>query len=92
MVKKLLIEIIDEEDFFVKLEKKQDEQLKKILLALKENEDVLMTTAQCLGFLGICNTTLHKMIRRGQIPFFRVGNKMRFSKTEVRKAFRINLK
>lgn len=90
MFKKFLIEIIDEEDFFAKLDEKLDEREKRILLALKEEQELLMTTSQCLEFLGICNTTLHKMIKRGQIPFFRVGNKLRFSEKEVRKAFSIN--
>lgn len=91
MVKKLLIEIIDEDEFFENFTKKLDEREKRILLAFKDDQEILMTTSQCLEYLGICNTTLHKMIKKGQIPFFRVGNKLRFSKKEVRKAFSINI-
>ena len=90
MVKKFLIDIIDEDEFFGKFSKFLDERNRKILCLLKEQQEPLMTTAQCMEFLHVSRTKLHYMIKNGQIPFFRVGNSLRFSKKEVRKTLSIN--
>lgn len=91
MVKKFLIDILDEEEFFEKLSQILDERVRKILRALKEDQEVLMTTAQCMEFLQISRTKLHYLIKNGQIPFFRVGNSLRFQKSRVIEAFKIKL-
>lgn len=92
MVKKFLVDIIDEDEFFVKLSKYRDERDKKILLQLKEQQEPLMTTSQCLEYLHISRNTLLELIKDGQIPFCRIRNSYRFSKTEVYKAVCIDTK
>jgi excisionase family DNA binding protein len=44
----------------------------------------IMTAPEIAAYLRIDRTTLYKLIRRGQIPCFRIGKKnYRFSRTEI---------
>ena len=43
----------------------------------------IMTTPEIIGYLRINRGTLYRLVRRGQIPCFRVGNDYRFSRTQI---------
>jgi excisionase family DNA binding protein len=50
------------------------------------NSDVqspLMTATEAADYLKIHRSTLYKMLRRGEIPGFRIGSDWRFSKETI---------
>jgi excisionase family DNA binding protein len=48
-------------------------------------DKVLLSTREAAGFLGVHVRTLHRMIRRGAIPVYRLpgSNRLRFKKAEL---------
>jgi excisionase family DNA binding protein len=45
----------------------------------------LMTTRELAAYLKIDLDTLYKLLRKGQIPFFKVGGDYRFNRDEIDK-------
>ena len=45
----------------------------------------IMTVAEVARYLRIHQTTVYRLIRRGQIPFFKMGSDYRFDKNEIEK-------
>jgi excisionase family DNA binding protein len=43
----------------------------------------IMTGAEVCKVLKIHRTTLHRMITKGEIPFFRIGSNYRFERTQI---------
>jgi excisionase family DNA binding protein len=43
----------------------------------------IMTTLEITDYLRINRGTLYRLVKRGQIPCFRVGNDYRFSRTQI---------
>ncbi len=45
----------------------------------------IMTLAEVAQYLRVNRNTLYKLIRRGQIPVFKIGSDYRFDKNEIEK-------
>jgi len=45
----------------------------------------IMTVAEVAQYLRVNRNTLYKLIRRGQIPVFKIGSDYRFDKNEIEK-------
>lgn len=52
----------------------------------------LYTMKEAAGILKVSRQTLHKLKTAGKIPFFTVGNQIRFSKDEIMDYIRNNTK
>jgi excisionase family DNA binding protein len=49
----------------------------------KEYDSPLMNVAQCANYLQVHRSTIYRLVKRGNIPAFRVGADWRFKKTDV---------
>ncbi len=45
----------------------------------------MMTLAEVAQYLRVNRNTLYKLIRRGEIPVFKIGSDYRFDKNEIEK-------
>jgi excisionase family DNA binding protein len=45
----------------------------------------IMTVAEVAEYLHVSLTTVHRLVRHGQIPFFRIGKGYRFQRDEIGK-------
>ena len=45
--------------------------------------ELTMTVEEVAKLLRVSRQTIYNMIRAGKIPHFRVGNKVRFSRTDI---------
>ena len=45
----------------------------------------IMTVAEVAQYFQVSRSTLYKLIRRGQIPVFKIGSDYRFDKNEIEK-------
>lgn len=43
----------------------------------------LMTSKQCMAYLGIAQRTLYKWIKEKRIPYLKVGNQYRFRPEQI---------
>jgi excisionase family DNA binding protein len=48
----------------------------------QENEEKLLSVKEASKFLGISQVTLHRILKRHEIGFFRVGYRILFSKEQ----------
>ena len=78
------IENISAEDF-------KDEIIKGVISALKDlienlqnnNEEIILSRAEAAKLLSISLVTLWDLTRKDKIPAFRIGNKIRYKKSDV---------
>ena len=45
---------------------------------MKPRDERIMTTAEVAEYLQVHPSTIYKIVKKGQIPFFRVGSDYRF--------------
>lgn len=45
----------------------------------------MMTTAEAAEYLRVHRSTLHKLVRKGQIPSFKIGSDYRFDSEAIEK-------
>jgi excisionase family DNA binding protein len=46
-------------------------------------ESPVMTVHEVAAFLGVHQTTVYRLLKRGQIPAFKLGSDWRFSKKQL---------
>lgn len=87
---KQYIEISSQEDLKEFIQRCITEHTCKTIKSLKEDKDTLLTTDQCCDLLQISRTTLWKLVKNETIPKIRIGNTLRFEKSDVLKALNNN--
>jgi excisionase family DNA binding protein len=55
---------------------------------MPENE--VLTVAEVAAFLRVNRSTVYKLIRRGELPAFKVGSDWRFNRAQIEKLFRVH--
>lgn len=48
------------------------------------NNDVWLTTAEAATYLGITDRTLFNLTSRGEVPYYKLGRRNRFLRSELR--------
>lgn len=51
-------------------------------------ETPIMNIKECAAYLRVHTSTIYRLVRRGQIPFFRIGSDYRFHAGEINDWFR----
>lgn len=47
---------------------------------------MLMTATQIAKHMGVCTRTIYRMKDRGEIPYYQIGNRIRFKLSDVEEA------
>jgi excisionase family DNA binding protein len=50
---------------------------------LSKNESQIMTVEDVAAYLKLSKITIYKLVKKGQLPGFRVGNSWRFRKDKI---------
>jgi len=53
---------------------------------LRQNE--LLRVAEVAKLLGLCRATIYRLVERGELPAFRIGNSIRFHSEELNDCLR----
>jgi excisionase family DNA binding protein len=56
----------------------------------KMPENEVLTVAEVAAFLRVNRSTVYKLIRRGELPAFKVGSDWRFNRAQIEKLFRVH--
>ena len=56
---------------------------KKPLFEIQTNDERLLTKQEVADFLGVSVKTIDKKVMLNEIPFYKIGKLVRFSKTRV---------
>lgn len=84
-MKKVLFEIISQEELEKIISKAIEASLAKTGSARREFKDELFTTEELCLFLKLSRVTIWALTKQGLIPFMRVGNQKRYLKSKVLK-------
>jgi excisionase family DNA binding protein len=49
----------------------------------------VLTVAEVAAFLRVNRSTVYKLIRRGELPAFKVGSDWRFNRTQIEELFKV---
>lgn len=89
MTKSILqIETVTEEEFTDKLLLGVKKMFDSFSDTSNKNTDQLFTREETAKFLSISLTTLWDYTRKGIVPAYRLGNKVRYKKSEVMEALK----
>jgi len=50
---------------------------------ISKNESQIMTVEDVAAYLKLSKITIYKLVKKGQLPGFRVGNSWRFRKDKI---------
>ena len=50
----------------------------------------VLTVAEVAAFLRVNRSTVYKLIRRGELPAFKVGSDWRFNRTQIEELFKVH--
>lgn len=55
--------------------------------APKEEEETLLTVEEVAEYLEVSKVTIHTWKREGKLPFYRMGRRVYFKKSEILRGF-----
>ena len=50
----------------------------------------VLTVAEVAAFLRVNRSTIYKLIRRGELPAFKVGSDWRFNRSQIEELFKVH--
>ena len=53
----------------------------------KTSADKWLTTDECAAYVKLKPQTIREYVHQGKIPYYKVGNRLRFNRTEIDKWF-----
>ena len=86
MKQEFLVESVSKEELLKEIDKLIKKNFAEFLKPPPADEDVLWTREQCSDYLKITLPTLHEWIKNGILKTYKIGNKIRFKKAEVKAA------